>query len=292
MPLYTKEFDADADRLDRREESVSCDLTTASETISVEAEEIWGLRLARLTYQGALDRVDHLVRQSRLAERGRANFFITANLHYAMLTDRDSRLQEVNDRADFILADGMPMVWYSRLVGRPLPQRVAGSDLIYRLAEQAAQRGHTLFLLGGGPGVAEKAAENLQALNPGLAIAGIESPMLGEMSPGEHQELIERIRCSGADLLMVAFGQPKGELWLAEHCEALGVPVSVQLGASFDFVAGRITRAPRWMQRIGAEWLYRIYHEPRRMIPRYTADAVFLAKSLLADAVGRFGWRR
>jgi N-acetylglucosaminyldiphosphoundecaprenol N-acetyl-beta-D-mannosaminyltransferase len=278
MPLSAQELDADL--LDRREESAS-----------VESEEIWGLRLARLSYQGALDRVDYLVRQGRLPGRGRSRFFITANLHYAMLTDRDPRLKEVNDRADFILADGMPMVWYSRLAGRPLPERVAGSDLIYRLAEQAARRGHSLFLLGGGPGVAEAAAETLRALNPGLAIAGIESPMLGEMSPGEHGALIERIRRSGADVLLVAFGQPKGELWLAQNCEALGVPVSVQLGASFDFVAGRVRRAPRWVQRIGAEWLYRITREPRRMIPRYTADAVFLVKSVLYDAVGRLARR-
>ena len=236
---------------------------------------VCGLPLAPFTYADTLDWVDHLI------ARGRPSYFITANLHYAMLTDRDPCLRELNRRAAFLVADGMPLVWRSSGGSQPLPERVAGADLIYLLARRAAENGYRVFLLGGAPAVTPQAAEALQRHYPDLQIVGIETPMIDAISPEEHAALLDRIRATEPDLLLIALGQPKGELWMADHCEALGVPVSVQLGASFDFVAGHITRAPRWLQRIGAEWLWRIAQEPGRMIPRYWADAVFLAKIVL-----------
>jgi N-acetylglucosaminyldiphosphoundecaprenol N-acetyl-beta-D-mannosaminyltransferase len=219
----------------------------------------------------------------RLIERRRPGFFITANLQYAMLAAHDPRLAEVNRSAAFLLADGMPMVWYSRLLGRPLPERVAGSDLIYLLCRRAADRGHRVFFLGGKPGAAADAATTLSWMYPGLTVAGIEAPELESLSADEHQGLIARIRNARADLLMVAFGQPKGELWLAENLAALGVPACVQVGASFDFVAGRASRAPRWMQRLGLEWLYRTVCDPKRLGPRYARNAWFLLKAVIRD---------
>jgi len=252
-----------------------------AESHSLDVVWIWGLPLARLTYHETLDEVDRLIR------RGRPAFFITANLHYAMLTSRHQRLRSVNDQAAFLVADGMPLVWYSRLVGRALPQRVAGSDLIYMLFERAAEQGHRVFLLGGAAGVAEEVARIAGERYPGLKIVGVEAPMLSELSPEDHQHLIARIRRVRPDLLLAALGQPKGELWLAENCQALGVPACVQLGASFDFVAGRASRAPKWVQRIGAEWLHRTWHEPRRMIPRYFHNAVFLMWAVARDMMSR-----
>jgi len=242
---------------------------------------VWGLSLARITSSQLIDLVD------RLIARREPSYFITANLHYAMLSAQDPRLAEVNRRAALVVADGMPLVWYSRLVGRGLPERVTGADNVYRLAKRAAARGHRVFLLGGLPEVARRAAERLAGLYPGLNLVGIESPRIDRLSAEEHGALIARIRQAAPDLLLVALGQPKGELWLAENLEALGVPVSVQIGASLDFVAGRVRRAPRWAQRIGAEWLWRITREPRRMIPRYAADAVFMVRAIFRDAFGR-----
>jgi N-acetylglucosaminyldiphosphoundecaprenol N-acetyl-beta-D-mannosaminyltransferase len=246
---------------------------------------IWGLPLARLTYEQTLDEVD------RLIARGEPALFITANLNYAMLSDRDERLRRVNERAAFLVADGMPLVWYSRLTGRPLPERVAGADLISMLLRRAAQRGHRVFLLGGAGNVAEEVAAIARERYAGLRIVGVEAPTLDELSPEEHGQLLARIRRARPDLLLVAFGQPKGELWLAENREALGVPACVQLGASFDFLAGRTPRAPRWVQRIGAEWLHRVACGPRRMIPRYFRNAVFLVKAVLRDILscGKIG---
>ena len=242
---------------------------------------IFGVRLARFTYDETLQAVDWLI------ERGKPSYFITANLNYVMLSNRDSRLPAVNRRAAFILADGMPLVWYSRLTGRPLPERVTGADLIHLLAERASQRRWSVFLLGGDDGVAEETAEVFKQRYPGLHVAGIESPILGQLTPKQHEELIRRIRDTRCDLLLVALGQPKGELWLAENCDALQVPACVQLGASFDFVAGRVARAPKWAQRIGAEWLYRICREPLRMLPRYWSNATFLAGAIVGDVARR-----
>jgi N-acetylglucosaminyldiphosphoundecaprenol N-acetyl-beta-D-mannosaminyltransferase len=242
--------------------------------------------LARLDRGQTVDMVD------RLIERGEPSFFITANLQYAMLSDGDPRLAEVNRRAAFLVADGMPMVWYSRLTGRPLPERVAGADLIYLLAGRAARRGHRVFFLGGKPGVAAAAATALSWRYPGLQVAGVEAPELEALSAEEHERLVERIRAARADLLLVAFGQPKGELWLAQNYRALGVPVSVQVGATFDFVAGHTARAPRWMQAVGLEWLHRMGSDPKRLGPRYAKNAWFLAKAVLCDLAARIGRRR
>jgi N-acetylglucosaminyldiphosphoundecaprenol N-acetyl-beta-D-mannosaminyltransferase len=239
--------------------------------------DVWGLPLARFGCAQTLEAIDRLIARREPA------FFITANLHYAMLTGEDPRLRAVNQQAAFLLADGMPMVWYSRLTDKPLPERVAGADLIYSLAARAAQRGHRVFLLGGAPGIAEQAAHVLCRLHPALVIAGIEAPTLDALSAEEHAELIGRIRQAKPDLLLVALGQPKGELWLAENYQQLGVPACVQLGATFDFVAGRVRRAPRRLQQIGLEWLYRLASDPRRLAPRYLKNAVFLARALVDE---------
>lgn len=247
---------------------------------------VWRLPLATLAHDQTVDYVE------RLICRGKPTFFITANLHYAMLTHCDARLREVNRRAALIVADGMPMVWYSRLLGQPLPERVAGADLVYSLCARAAERGYRVFLLGGTAGVAVEAARRLCDMYPKLQIAGTAAPDLDRLSPGEHDRLIADIRDCRPDLLFVAFGQPKGELWLAEHCDALGATVGVQIGASFDFVVGRTRRAPVWMQRIGLEWLYRTWREPRRLLPRYFANARFILRMACRDAFAALLKRR
>jgi len=243
--------------------------------------DLWGLPLAKMTFAETVDAVDCLI------AAGEPRLFITANLHYAMLTSRDPRLADINRQAAFVLADGMPMVWWSRFRKRPLPERVTGSDLIFLLARRAAERGHRVYLLGGAPGVPETAAQNLQARYPGLTIAGAESPPVGAWSSEVEAAICARVRAARADLLFAALGQPRGELWLHENLSRLGVPACVQVGATLDFVAGRIRRAPRWMQRTGLEWAYRLLREPKRMGPRYLQDTLFLARAVLGDLLDR-----
>ncbi len=242
----------------------------------LEEVEVLGLRLARMSFAETVDRVEWLIR------RGKPGFFITANLHYAMLCERDGRLRQVNGKAAFLTADGMPLVWLSRFLGQPVPERVTGADLVWALCQRAAERGWRVFLLGGGPSVAEQAATAFQTRCPGLRIVGVEAPVLENLTAQEHTELLERIRQARPELLLAALGQPKGELWLAEHIETLGVPAAVQIGAALDFVAGRVRRAPGWMQRTGLEWFWRFLREPVRLARRYWADGLFLFRRVLA----------
>src|SRR5262245_34907565 len=194
---------------------------------------VWGLPLARLTMADVVTGVG-----DRIAA-GRPVYFITANTHYAMLTREHPDLGAINARADFILADGAPLVWASRRTGSPLPERVAGSDLIFALSAEAARKGYRLFLVGGADGVAEEAARRLVARYPGLHVVGTECPPFRDWTPEEEADLIARIRAARPDLLLTAFTMPKGERWLAANLEAMGVPVGVNVGAAIDFAAGR-----------------------------------------------------
>jgi N-acetylglucosaminyldiphosphoundecaprenol N-acetyl-beta-D-mannosaminyltransferase len=247
----------------------------------LETVDVWGLSLARLDTAGTLDLVDRMIRQ------GRPGFFITANLHYARLTAGSEYLRELNERAGFITADGMPLVWQARRQGEPVPQRVAGSDLVDLICKRAALRGHRVFFLGAADGVALEAAQRLKEKHPLLAVAGVAAPTFREMSPEDHETLVRKIRSTRPDIVFAALGQPKGEVWFDRHREELGVPVCVQIGASLDFIAGKAQRAPRWMQRSGLEWFHRMAADPRRLAPRYLRDAMFLLKVVVGGVLRR-----
>jgi N-acetylglucosaminyldiphosphoundecaprenol N-acetyl-beta-D-mannosaminyltransferase len=242
---------------------------------------VWGLPLAPVTKSEAVAWVADLVRARR------PTYFVTASTHYAMLTAQVPALHAVNERAAFVVADGKPLVWASRLLGTPLPERVAGSDLIFDLCELSAQEGFRVFFLGAAPGVAEEAARRLAERYRGLVVAGTECPPFREHSHEEHQALLSRVRSADPDILFLAYGQPKGELWLAENLEALGIPVSVQIGASLDFASGRMRRAPRLLQQVGMEWAYRLWLEPKRLAGRYARNAWFIATRVSQDLVRR-----
>lgn len=219
----------------------------------------------------------------RIIENRRPEYFVTANLNYLMLIDQFPRLQEINESAAAVIADGHPIVRRSRLGSTPLPERVAGSDMIVELAELAQQNDYSIYFLGAAPGVGQSAADSLAARFPGLKIAGVESPPFRQLNAAEHDAMVRRIRDAKPDILLVAFGQPKGECWIYDNLTQLGVPLSIQLGASFDFLAGTAQRAPKFWQRIGCEWLYRACSDPCRLGPRYARNILFLLKLLAGD---------
>lgn len=236
---------------------------------------VWGLPLSPLSMAEAIGAIDALI-------VARApSLILSANLNYAMLSDADPALVAINRGAALVLGDGMPLVWASRLSANPLPERVAGSDLIFEISKLAARRGYRVFLLGGEPGVAERAAANLSARYPGFLLAGIESPPFGPTTPEDDAALVARIRATDADILFMASTQPRGEKWLAQHLDALRVPACMQVGASLDFAAGRVRRSPVWLQRIGLEWAFRLTLEPGRLARRYLSNAIFLLRVVL-----------
>jgi N-acetylglucosaminyldiphosphoundecaprenol N-acetyl-beta-D-mannosaminyltransferase len=234
------------------------------------------LELDPLGLEEALDAIEALV----LAGQGGAVF--TPNVDHVVKAERDAELRGAYAAADLALADGMPLVWASRLLGAPLPERVAGSDLVVPLAARAARRGWRLYLLGGAPGDAARAAEVL-ARDPGVRIAGVDAPDL-DLSPAGAEACraaAERVRAARPDLVYVALGAPKQELWIHRHLDLLRPAVVLGVGASLAFVAGTVPRAPRWMSRAGLEWLHRLSREPRRLWRRYLVEDAAFAPILL-----------
>lgn len=234
---------------------------------------------------------------ARIVERVRAGgppaLICTGNLDHLVTLQRDAEFRAIYEGAELVLADGMPVVWLSRLGrGTPLRERVAGSDLFWELARLSAESGARLFFLGGAPGAAERAADAARARYPSLQLAGQYAPPLAEFGTEAEQERIRTtIRTARPDILLVALGAPKQEKWIAANKELLGVPVSIGVGGSFEMAGGLVRRAPAWMQRTGLEWLHRLAQEPGRLWRRYLCrDLPFLLRAAVRTlANGRPG---
>lgn len=227
--------------------------------------EIAGTRIDPLTLGGAVERI---VAHAR--ERGAPSFVVTPNAHHVSMLQSSDVLRTSYASAWLVLADGVPLVWASRLLGTPLPGRVNGTDLFEATCAAAAEAGLSVFLMGGRPGAAEAAARVLTERHPALRVAGTYCPPFGfERDPAESERALEAVRAAAPDVLFVGLGAPKQEKWMHDHVERAGVPVALGIGVSFELVAGMVRRAPRWMQRTGLEWLFRLGMEPKRLWKRY-----------------------
>ncbi len=240
---------------------------------------LWNVGFHAVNMEHSLDRLIEIIK------RRVPTIAITANLNYVMLCDRHPRLRELTRRAGLVLCDGMPIYWRSLFCKEKLPGRVAGSDLIYRLSERCADQGLSVYFYGAAPGVAQQTADRLKTLYPKLRIAGVQCPPFHSTSVGEQEASLHSIRSAKPDVLFVALGQPKGEYWIEDHLDQLSVPLCIQVGASFDFVAGNCNRAPIMMQLMGLEWLYRLINDPKRLGPRYLQNAWFLAKMIRKELI-------
>jgi N-acetylglucosaminyldiphosphoundecaprenol N-acetyl-beta-D-mannosaminyltransferase len=245
--------------------------------------EIASVPIDPVTMDEAMSRLGHAMTRGGEVQLQVA----TVNLDFLVRAQRHPQLREVLGRTDLNVADGMPVVWLSRILGRPVPGRVAGADMAPLLVAEAAARGVGVFLLGGEHGVAEEAARRLRRDHPGLRSIDWYEPPRARLEDMDNDLLVRLVADSGAELLLVALGNPKQELWIDRHRDRLpGVSVAVGVGCVFDLWAERMRRAPAWMQRSGLEWLHRLVAEPRRLAGRHAAGfgwLVLLAGRSLAQ---------
>jgi N-acetylglucosaminyldiphosphoundecaprenol N-acetyl-beta-D-mannosaminyltransferase len=247
-----------------------------------------------------VDMAGAVARVVEMARRGdRPRHVCTGNLDHLAVLERDAAFREAYRTADLVIADGMPVLWLSRLAAVrrrsagavPLRERVAGSDLFWELGRASAEHGLRLFLLGGLPGAAARAADALCERYPGATVAGTYCPPHETFAtPEEQAEIAARIRAAAPDVLLVGLGAPKQEKWICEHKAALGVPVCIGVGGSFEMAAGMARRAPQWMRRSGLEWSYRLMQDPARLWRRYICrDLPHLVRLAAGIVAGRSG---
>jgi N-acetylglucosaminyldiphosphoundecaprenol N-acetyl-beta-D-mannosaminyltransferase len=233
---------------------------------------VLGVRVDRVSQLQALDLMDQMIALLRASGNTLpCQQIVTVNTEFVMAAQKNIEFRQTINNAALVVADGIGVVWATRFVGFPTPERITGTDTLVALAKRCAEKGYRLYLLGAAPGVAEQTGVCLQALAPGLQIAGTYA---GTPALAEEDAIIERIHAANTDVLCVAYGAPSQELWIHRNLPRLPAAVALGVGGAYDFLSGRQRRAPRAMQRIGLEWLYRLYREPwrwKRMlaIPRF-----------------------
>lgn len=235
--------------------------------------DLFGITIDNVTMEEALQEIWSWF------DCGGKHYLTTPNVDHIVRLHKDKEFMNIYEGASLVIADGMPIVWASRLLGKPLKGRVAGSDLFPQLCRLAAFDGKGVFFLGSMPGVAEKAAENLKKRYPGFKLAGCYSPPFGfEKNPQENEKIIKMINDSRAPILFVALGAPKQEKWTYRYMHALNIKAAFCVGASIDFEAGVVKRAPAWVGQIGLEWLWRLFSDPKRLWRRYLVeDSAFIS---------------
>jgi N-acetylglucosaminyldiphosphoundecaprenol N-acetyl-beta-D-mannosaminyltransferase len=230
---------------------------------------ILGVPVDCLSMLETLDQLERFVETGR--KSGKWHQVATINVDFITNAIRDPELLGVLQQADLAMPDGMPVVWGGRFLGAPVGERVAGVDMVVGLAERAARRDYSIFLLGAAPGVAGQTAELLKTRFPDLKIAGVSAPFIGSIEETDTS-ILEEIKAAKPDILMVAFGNPKQEKWIHRFGGYLQVPVMIGVGGSFDLISGYKKRAPQWMQQLGLEWTFRLLQEPGRLWRRYVRN--------------------
>jgi len=232
---------------------------------------MFGITLHRLGLRAAVAHLNAWMRQ----DLDRVRYVVTPNVDHLVMLRHDTEFRATYDDASLVVADGLPLVLVSRWLGTALPERVAGSDLVpglFAAADPVA--GLRVYLLGAAPGVAEQAAARVRETWPTVSVVGTYSPPLGfEKDPVENAAILQRIAATQPDLLIIGLGAPKQEKWVHAHQDAIRAKVAICAGATIDFLAGHKRRAPRWVQKSGLEWCYRMLSEPRRLVRRYAVDA-------------------
>ncbi len=234
--------------------------------------DLFGMKIDAVDMTSAVERVAEWCAAPREAS---CRYVVTPNVDHAVMFQTNDALREAYASASLVLADGAPVVLASRLLGKNLPERVAGSDLVPALFTAASQeKPLRVFLLGAGPGVGERAAAAIRRRWAGVEVVGTLSPPMGfENDDVENKKILEAVSAAEPDLVLIGLGAPKQELWVSRHADRLEAKAALCIGATIDFLAGEKSRSPRWMQKVGLEWLHRVATEPSRLAKRYLRDA-------------------
>jgi N-acetylglucosaminyldiphosphoundecaprenol N-acetyl-beta-D-mannosaminyltransferase len=251
---------------------------------------ILGVGVSAINMQMALDTIDGWI-----AMRSRGHYVCVTGVHGIMECQRDPSLRRIHNRASLVTPDGMPLVWINKLRGKGFVSRVYGPDLMLAVCERGLapgndQPGYRHFLYGGKPGLADRLSQRLEQHLPGLQIVGTHTPPFRALTPEEDMHTVDAINSAKPDVVWVGLSTPKQERWLAEHASSVHAFVLIGVGAAFDFLAGTKPQAPRWIQRSGFEWLFRLLSEPRRLWRRYLVNNPQFVLLSLAQALGLKRW--
>ncbi|HEX8064951.1 MAG TPA: WecB/TagA/CpsF family glycosyltransferase [Thermoleophilaceae bacterium] len=252
----------------------------------VRTRDVLDVPIAMTDYEQTMDVMDGMI------ARGERGYVCCAAVHAVTVAQSDPELRAALLGSTLTVPDGMPLVWAANLMGESLPDRVYGPELMKRYSERCRDRGHRVWLYGGrDQGSLAQLALNMHKANPGMRVVGGYSPPFRPLTEAEEEDVARQINAARPDVLWVGIGVPKQEKWMARMRDRVDVPVMCAVGAAFDFLAGRISQAPPWMQSRGLEWTYRIAQEPRRLLPRYLYyNPRFMAGllgQLLAERRGR-----
>lgn len=231
------------------------------------------------TYVNNVDMNETLSAIEEMISSDKKYYMVAINVDVVIKIEDDPYLKEIIDSADMVLVDGKPLVWISKWHKKPVKAKISGSDLVPLLCERAADKGYSIFIIGGKDGIAEQAKRNLVRDLPGIKIVGTYAPPFGfEKDERELKKINQMLSVAHPDVLIACFGCPKQEKWIYENYKKYEAKVSVCAGATVDFLAGNVNRAPRWMSDHGLEWFYRFTQEPKRMFKRYFIDDMKIAR--------------
>jgi N-acetylglucosaminyldiphosphoundecaprenol N-acetyl-beta-D-mannosaminyltransferase len=238
----------------------------------IEKRSILGIDISLVNASDTIETIDGYIRD------GRPHMVVTADSSCVVMAQSDRKLREIVNSADLVTPDSIGILWAAKRFGTPLPERVSGVDIVQHLCEKGATSGYRVYILGAAPGIADAASENLRARYPGLQIVGTHH---GYFKPDEAESVVASIKECKPDILFVAMGIPVQEKWIFDHLAELDIPVSMGVGGTFDVISGKVKRAPKWMQRNGLEWFYRLASNPRK-IRKCIALPVFILMVLRA----------
>lgn len=246
----------------------------------IERTNVLGVGISAINMRMTLELLDTWIRQKH------HTYVCVTGVHGVMESQADPELRRIHNQAGLVTPDGMPMVWMSRLAGHKHVDRVYGPDLMLAVCEASLQKGYRHFFYGGNEGVPELLRDKLQEKFPDLQVVGTYSPPFRPLTPEEDATIVARINAARPDIVWVGLSTPKQERWMAAHLGKVQAPVMIGVGAAFDFHAGLKPQAPRWMQRSGLEWFYRMVSEPKRLARRYLRNNPRFVMAVLMQLLG------